>query len=164
MNEEIIKDTNELISRQNNDGVVGNHDTNALNVFGEDSNINWDAENIGVGIQHANIPNNPTPTSATMDQLKNLIYNDIRAFVSQDAGEDWNHAETTIDTDYRKNEGFAIGIDKFGYVHFEFATGFDNDLDSSMIALPSNNKLQLEQQAATLQDKLNQANNDVASK
>lgn len=33
-----------------------------------------------------------------------------------------------------------------------------------MIALPSNNKSQLEQQAATLQDKLNQANNDVASK
>ena len=72
-----LNDTNTLISQQDQDNVKG-HDQNALTkAFSAANNnwkINWDAEEIGEGIQNWGMyeSGNPTPTLAKMDQLKNV--------------------------------------------------------------------------------------------
>ena len=164
VNSHIMSDTNTLIEQQDEDNVKGTHDQNALTkAYANDWDVNWDAECMGSGIENANIPGNPTPTLATMDQLKNLIYNDIRAMVSQDeAG--WGHATDLVNEQAYQDEGFAIGIDKFGYVHFEFATSDSGKLDSTMEPLPTDNTSALQKEANDLQNQLTQAQNDVANK
>ena len=166
VNSHIMSDTNTLIEQQDQDGVKG-HDTNALTkAFGNDWNVSWNGEEVGEGIQNWGMweSGNPTPTLATMDQLKNVIYNDIRAMVSDDSNEAWGHAKAVLDTDGRQDEGFAIGIDKFGYIHYEFASSDNGKLDSTMLPLPTDNTAALQKEANDLQNQLTQAQNDVANK
>lgn len=119
-NQHMIDDADKIVSQTNIDNVKGTHDWNALNnVYNNDWSLSSDAENMGAGIENANIPGNPTPTSATMDQLKNLIYNDIRMLVSQDSAENWGHAKSLLDVNGYENEILGIDVDKYGYVHFE---------------------------------------------
>ncbi len=90
----------------------------------------WFGENIGPGVQKWNYDysngtttKQPAKSNYTLDELKEGIYNDIRAMFFADRASAWGHADSFLDNQYAVNMGATY--DKYGVSHFELFKNTD---------------------------------------
>lgn len=151
-NTHMIDFTNKAIAAAEKDGYTDGHDPATGQIFQNDPDLTSEGENLGAPLYSG--------TTLTMNQIKETIYDDVRAMMLNDSGEDWIHSKILMNTNNASGNELGVGFDKNGRLFIEIGEG---NISNDNLPLPSTDKSALQKQAQDLQNQLAQQKQQVAN-